>query len=149
MSGGWINSWPAVILLGVIAPPVAILLIAQLFGAWIPDYQARRHRSTINARWQEAQIQITLLEHTLWPDKTPDWYGHEYCNCCAGGHTHSISTQGEINKAGFEAIEVTALGQVEPRYVPGGPVRPHSDMCSCSQPWLFWTDSHPKKRNLP
>jgi hypothetical protein len=124
----WINSWPAIILLGVILPPAAILLIAQLFGAWIPDYRDR-HQRAYRRTWQDMQHTQTL-EHDVWPDKTSEWFGHKSCNRCSGGHTHSISIEpgrSKVVKPPLEVgepttwIEVTALGDTRKYYVPGGP----------------------------
>jgi hypothetical protein len=121
------NSWigPALLMAVLVADVLWVVI-----GCYRDHHRPVRDRA-FNAIWLQTAIQD--LEHKVWPDQTADWFGHESCNRCNGGHTHSISTKpspgftlSEIQRCypNHDHIEVTALGQVEPRYVPGRPINP-------------------------
>jgi hypothetical protein len=105
-----------------------ILLVLLATCCWLcvapKPTQPPRRSYTDMMRTQE-------LEHSTWPDQTPEWFGHKSCSRCSGGHTHSLSVEPGRSKVvklppkvgePTTWVEVTALGDTRRYYVPGGPV---------------------------
>jgi hypothetical protein len=115
---------------------IACFLTAAVAIWWLINDAIGIHRRRLwqpQRPWVIAQRRQQLhdLEHETWPDQTPEWFNHQFCNRCSGGHTHSLSIDPGRSKVvrlpprvgePTTWVEVTALGDTRKYYVPGGPV---------------------------
>jgi hypothetical protein len=76
-------------LLGLLGFGVFIMCMGTLWcdPQWLhathqPHHPKMAVQPTITPRWEQAQIQITHLEHQIWATKPIDWYGHDNCHIC-------------------------------------------------------------------
>jgi hypothetical protein len=63
---------------------LGVLLVAPTCYICISGYREGKAEAFTMAirRREEAQIQVTLLEHKVWPGRPIDWYGHDNCHVC-------------------------------------------------------------------
>jgi hypothetical protein len=112
---------------------IAGTLLFPAFMRWLEGPRSPSYAAGIRTALDN-RYRLNELEHQTWPDQTPEWFNHQLCNRCSGGHTHSLSIEA-LNPSRSKVvrlppkvgepttwIEVTALGDARKYYVPGGPI---------------------------
>jgi hypothetical protein len=64
---------------------LGVLLIGPICYLCISGYREDK-AERVRLDMQRAQA----LEHDVWPDRTPEWFGHKSCSYCETGLWHAI-----------------------------------------------------------